>query len=84
MKVVEVCTGKWYGKRKEQFEWHNPDQKNDATIEKFGEWPFTLPSKIIVPAGAKLQCGLKDKAGSYEYNVNPCKMLGNPKTVVIG
>jgi hypothetical protein len=83
MQGIPVCTDEWNGKRKETFEWI-PDPKNDVTITQVGSsWPFTLPSGFTVYAGQKLQCGLVDKPNRYNYAANPCKTLGNPKTVVI-
>lgn len=85
MRNIPVCTDKWNGRIKEQFEWLNNDPKNDAEITKIGSgWPFTLPSPIKVPAGGTKACGLKDQPGTYNYDANPCKTEGNPKTVIIG
>jgi hypothetical protein len=84
MQGIPVCDSNWKGKKKEIFEWI-PDPNNDVTFtQAVGyDWPFTLAPGFTVHAGQKLQCGLVDKAGTHHYNANPCKILGNPKTVII-
>jgi hypothetical protein len=84
MREIPVCTDSWNGKHGEVFIWHNPDSTTEVTISEVASpWPFTLPSPIQIPAGAKRQCGLGSTPGRCHYNSSPCTTKGNPKTVII-
>ncbi len=84
MAEVQVCHSNWNGVKNQQFTWNNPDRA-DVTFTQNGSnpWPFTLAPGFTVNGGSKLACGLIGQAGTYSYNSGPCRILGNPKTVII-
>ena len=85
MPDIKVCTANWTAVHGSTFKWHNVSQQDAASVTQItgSNWPFTSPSPINLNPGEKLDCGLIQAPGTYQYNSNPCSTLGNPKTVII-